>query len=47
MALTVSNPAIGTCCCEPMTTKQLTAPQEAVTGDGHAIIAIIARTQSN
>jgi hypothetical protein len=47
MALTVSNPAIGTCCCEPMTTKQLTALQEALTDDGHAIRVIAVRTQSN
>jgi hypothetical protein len=47
MALTVSNPAIGTCCCEPMTTKQLTAPQEALTDDGHAIRVIAARTHNN
>jgi hypothetical protein len=32
MAFTVSRPAIGTCCCEPMTTKQLTEPQEASAG---------------
>jgi hypothetical protein len=31
MAFTVRSPAIGTCCWEPMTTKQLTEPQEAST----------------
>jgi hypothetical protein len=47
MALTVSRPAIGTCCCDPITTKQLTEPQEALTDAGHAIGVIIARTQKN
>jgi hypothetical protein len=31
MAFTVSRPAIGTCCWEPITTKQLTEPQDAST----------------
>src|SRR5690242_11267687 len=29
MPLTVSNPSIATCCCDPIVTKHDTAPQEA------------------
>ena len=33
----VMTPAGDTCCCDPITTKQLTEPQEALTDAGHAI----------
>ncbi|HBH80735.1 MAG TPA: hypothetical protein DDY39_12990 [Nitrospira sp.] len=35
--MTVSNPFIGTCCCDPITTKQLTEPHDASTQDGLSI----------
>ncbi len=43
----VMTPAGDTCCCDPITTKQLTEPQEALTDAGHAIKVMIARTQKN